>query len=207
MLHFLNYRIIQSKYGTKIDQFTHIQKSILQEFFDKGTTIPFQLSPLMLTQSIEMEIFKDGSLLDKECTTLYYRYNGTYSHWTGALLHIAEKSRRDLQYLGMRLAGYNNCPSATCYQILYLGMCYLQHHSHVPIMFLSKLINEKVPMKSNFCKGRSKNNNKRLCPIHGITSMARCWIRTRYSSCPQISIKLSAYMERSHIRISMCQTT
>ena len=89
-----------------------------------------------------MKLFKDGPLSEDECATLDERYNGTHSHWTGSLLHIAEKSRWDLQYLAMRLAGYNNYPLATCYHILYLGMCYLHHHPHVPIMFPSKPIKD-----------------------------------------------------------------
>ena len=72
-----------------------------------------------------MELFKDGPLSEKECGILDDRYNGTYSHWTGALLYIAEKSGWDLQYLGMRLVGYNNCPLAKCYRILYLRIRYL----------------------------------------------------------------------------------
>ena len=102
-----------------------------------------------------MELFKDGPLSEDECAALDERYNGTYSHWTGALLRIAEKSRWDLQYLAMRLAGYNNCTSATCYRILYLGMCYLHHHPNVPIMFPSKPIKYKLPLKSHFAKGEA----------------------------------------------------
>ena len=156
----MNYRIIQSEYGISIDQYNHIQQSSLQDFFDKGTTVPFQSSPFILDQSIEMDLFKDGPLSEDECASLDERYNGTYSYWTGALLHIAEKSQWDLQYLAMRLAGYNNCPSTTYYRILYLGMCYLYRHPHIPIIFPSKLINEEVPLKSHFAKGEAEISTK-----------------------------------------------
>ena len=130
--------------------------------------MPFQSSPFILTQSIEMELFKDGPLSEQECAVLDDRYNGTYSHWTGAILHIAEKSRWDLQYLGMRLAGYNNCPSATCYRILYLGMCYLHHHPHVPIMFPCTPIKETVPLKSHFAKGEAEMTTKDYAEYTGL---------------------------------------
>ena len=37
----------------------------------------------------------------KKGVVLNERYNGTYGHWVGALLHIVEKTRWDLQYPGM----------------------------------------------------------------------------------------------------------
>ena len=52
VLSFLNYRIIQSEYGTSIDQYNHIRQSILQEFFGKDATVPFQSSPFILAQAI-----------------------------------------------------------------------------------------------------------------------------------------------------------
>ena len=168
VLQFLNYRIIQSEYGTSVDQFNHIRQTILKEFFAEGTKVPFQSSPFILTQSIEMELFKDGPLSEQECAVLDDRYNGTYSHWTGAILHIAEKSRWDLQYLGMRLAGYNNCPSATCYRILYLGMCYIHHHPHVPIMFPCTPIKDTVPLKSHFAKGEAEMTTKDYAEYTGL---------------------------------------
>ena len=106
----MNYRIVQSEHGTSVDQYTHIRQIILQEFFEEGTTLPFQSSLFILTQSLEMELFKDDPLSEEECEILDDRYNVIHIHWTGALLHIVEKSRWDLQYLGIRLAGYNNCP-------------------------------------------------------------------------------------------------
>ena len=88
------------------------------------------------------------------------RYNGSFMHWTGALLHIADKTRWDMAYVAMRMAGYNNCPSIPCYRILYQAICYLFHHPLVPIMYPNKSINEIVPLKSHFSKGEAEVTSK-----------------------------------------------
>ena len=90
-----------------------------------------------------MELFKAAPMSDKDRQLMTERYNGSYNHWVGALLHIADKSRWDLSYLSMRLSGYNNCPSIICYNILYQGMCYLYHHPHIPIIYPAKEENTK----------------------------------------------------------------
>ena len=103
ILYFLNYRIIQSVHGTSIDQYNHIRQTILQVFFNEGYSIPFHSSPLPLETTIEMDLFRLHPLTDEENEAITTRCNGIYMHWTGALLHIANKSRWDLEYLVMRL--------------------------------------------------------------------------------------------------------
>ena len=48
VLHFLNYRIIQSEYGTSIGQYNLLQQSILHVFFLNTPVVPFQSSPFPL---------------------------------------------------------------------------------------------------------------------------------------------------------------
>ena len=158
-LHFLNYRIIQSKHGTSIEQYSHIRQNIISPFFNTSSTVPFQSSPFPLDPAFEMELYKATPLDDKELQKLTDKYSGSYNHWTGALIHVASKSRSDISYSAMRLSGYNNCPSQACYKALYQGMCYLYHHPLIPIMFPRTSITTDIPMKSHFSKGEAEVTN------------------------------------------------
>ena len=159
VLQFLNYRIIQSKHGTSVDQYVHIRQTILQPFFESCESVPFQSSPFPLDPAFEMELYSSTPLSDQDLATLEVKYNGSYNHWTGVVLHYASKTRSDLSYSAMRLAGYNNCPTKATYKALYQGMCYLYHHPLVPIMFPSSNINDSVPLTSHFAKGEAEITN------------------------------------------------
>ena len=85
-----------------------------------------------------MRLLTSNKYTDEELNQLAKKHRGRYSTWTGALLHVAEKSRPDLAYAAMRLTGYNANPKAPCFQALHQTMCYLWHHPHVPIMYPRK---------------------------------------------------------------------
>ena len=159
LLHFLNYRIIQSPHGVSIDQYSHLRQTILNEFFPSTSEVPFQSSPFPLSPAFEMELYQATPLPDDDLQALTIKYNGAYNHWTGALLHIATKSRSDLSYLAMRLSGYNNVPNQASYKALYQGMCYSYHHPLIPIMFSSHPVEDIAPMKSHFAKGKAEITN------------------------------------------------
>ena len=159
LLHFLNYRIIQSEHGISIDQYVHIRQEMLDVFFADVSIVPFQSSPFPLSPSFEMELYKSTPLSDDALEALTIRYHGSYNHWTGSILHIATRSRSDLSYMAMRLSGYNNCPSTASYKALYQGMCYLYHHPMVPVMFPATPIKENKPMRSHFSKGEAEITN------------------------------------------------
>ena len=100
-----------------------------------------------------MELYSATPSSEQDLDSLTGKYNGSYNLWTGKILHIATKSRSDLSYLAMRLAGYNNCPTSATYKALYQGMCYMYHPPRVPIMFPPVPIKSDVPLQSHFEKG------------------------------------------------------
>ena len=103
-LPFLNYRVIQSKYGISIDQTTHIRQNILAKYFpNEDEKIPFYSSPFPLDNSVKMEIYNAPNLSEKELSDLAKIHRGGYSTLAGALLHVADKSRPDLSYSAMKL--------------------------------------------------------------------------------------------------------
>ena len=104
ILQFLNYRIIQSDYGTSVDQYNHIRQTMLQVFFPHQTVVLFQSSPFPLDVSIEMSLFQASPMSEKEMQLMTEQYHGSYNHWVGALLHMVDKSRWDLSYTSMRLS-------------------------------------------------------------------------------------------------------
>ena len=80
VLQFLNYRIIQSKHGTSVDQYVHIRQTILQPFFESCESIPFQSSPFPLDPAFEIELYSSTPLSDQDLATLEVKYNGSYNY-------------------------------------------------------------------------------------------------------------------------------
>ena len=101
-LSFLNFRLIQSNHGISLDQTTHIRQNILNIYFlPEDGPIPYESSPFPLSPDFERRLFNDPHLTDDELKALNTKHRGAYSTWTGALLHVAEKSRPDLSYVSM----------------------------------------------------------------------------------------------------------
>ena len=67
ILQFLNYRIIQSDYGTSVDQYNHIRQTMLQAFFPPPTVVPFQSSLFLWMSSLKCLFFKPH-----QCQTSIY---------------------------------------------------------------------------------------------------------------------------------------
>ena len=80
VIQFLNYRIIQSEFGTSIDQYNHIRQTMLQVFFPNKDIVPFQSSPFPLENSIELDLFKAQPLTEDENVAMTKRYRGSYMH-------------------------------------------------------------------------------------------------------------------------------
>ena len=80
VLHFLNYRLIQSKHGTSIDQYVHIHQTILHPFFASHKSVPFQSNPFPLDPAFEMELYTSTPLPDTDIERLTEEYNGSYNH-------------------------------------------------------------------------------------------------------------------------------
>ena len=55
-LTFLNHRVIQSEYGTSIDQTNHIEQKILMTYFGdvKPSSVPYQSSPFPTNTNLEI---------------------------------------------------------------------------------------------------------------------------------------------------------
>ena len=80
------------------------------------------------------------------------RYHGSYMHWLGALLHISDKSRWDINYLTIQLSGCNSWPKTVCCKILYQWMCYLFHHPLVSIIYIFAFIHHMIFPNWSFTK-------------------------------------------------------
>ena len=152
-LAFLNFRIIQSEHGTSIDQTNHIQQTILNKYFTTDKRVPFYSSPFPLDSKFEIELFESLPLSENDLTKIEERYNGTYCFYIGAIQHVANYSRPDLEYAIMRLSGYNANPTLACFKALHQLLCYLHHHPHIPTMFPRKPITRETPLRSHFGTG------------------------------------------------------
>jgi len=140
LLNFLNLRIVQSPFGISFDQTSHIQKTILAEYFKDipSTSIPKQLYPFPLDASFERKLYESPPLTGIDLVTATKKFRFSFGHVVGMLMHILTVSRPDLSYSVMRYSGFMACPNQPIFDALNLTMCYLFHHPHLPIMYPSK---------------------------------------------------------------------
>ena len=141
VLKFLNLRIVTSPSGVSFDQTSHIQRTILSEYFKDipSASIPGQLYPFPLDTSFEKRLYESPPLTGIDLTNATKKFRFAFSHIVGSLMHISTISRPDLAYCVMRYSGYMACPNQPIFDALHLTMCYLYHHPHLPIMYPSKV--------------------------------------------------------------------
>jgi hypothetical protein len=66
------------------------------------------------------------------------KFGSSYNHLVGKLMHVSSISHPDLSYACMRFSGYMACPNSPIFEALHHTLCYLHHHSHLPIMYPAK---------------------------------------------------------------------
>ena len=211
-LSFLNFRIIQSKFGISIDQTLHIKKSVLDPYFKNvKSPIPFCASPFPMSTDFESALYNALPLDENAINTQAKRVNGRYATHVGALLHVAEKSRLDLSYGCMRLSTYLSAPRLPCYDALEQMMRYLYHHPHVPIMYPRK-VSLNSPINVHFYKGYAEPksvtaNDKKLGMAHWSDSdfardlVSRRSVTSGYTEYNQVAV---AWLSKKQVQVSEC---
>lgn len=157
LLKFLNMRIIQSNHGISIDQTNHIQKNILQDYWKNQdtTSIKWQSAPFPTESSFEEALFHALPLTPSQHKGYIQTHNGSLAKWIGALMHITQVTRFDINYACMRLSTYMSNPNSPSYDALHQLMTYLLHHKHLPIMYPTKPLKMK-PIHCHFRKGHAE---------------------------------------------------
>jgi hypothetical protein len=133
VLKFLNLRIVTSPSGVSFDPTSHIQRTILSEYFKDipSASIPGQLYPFPLDTSFEKRLYESPPLTGIDLTNATKKFRFAFSHIVGSLMHISTISRPDLAYCVMCYSGYMACPNQPIFDALHLTMCYLYHHPHL----------------------------------------------------------------------------
>ena len=137
-LSYLNLRIIQSEHGISIDQAQHIERTIIEPYWNHVTDkkkIYFCESPFPIDSSFEKQLFDSFPLDSDGLQEFENKHHGSLPHWVGALMHICVWTRFDIHYAVTRLSGYMACPKSLCFHILHLLLEYLYHHPHYPIFY------------------------------------------------------------------------
>lgn len=98
VLKFLNLCIIQSPAGISFDQTQHIQNTLLYDYFKDipKDSITRQLYPFPLDATFEKRLYEAPPLQGIELTSVTKKYQFSFGHLVGCLIHIAHVSRPDL---------------------------------------------------------------------------------------------------------------
>jgi hypothetical protein len=79
-------------------------------------------------------------------------------------MHIATISRPNLSYACMHFSGYMACPNCPIFDALHHCLCFLFHHSHLPIMYPANIVKQSHPNLQTFW---SKGHAEYLSPDLG----------------------------------------
>ena len=119
---FLNFRIIQSENGIRLDQTNHILQKVIKPYFPTQEKVLFQFSPFpFLANTFEITLFSSLPLAHEEHMEYAKIYKGNYNHWTGCLI----------------LSRYNASPTPATFYVLNHLLCYIYQHPHLPLMYRS----------------------------------------------------------------------
>ncbi len=137
---FLNFKIIQSKYGISIDQLNHTVNNVITPYF-KGKDrdkLKYTSDPFPVESSFEIDLFNSTPLSDEENKNFIIKHNGSLAKWVGDLLNLCVGVRIDIHYAVMRMSTYMSHPNEKAYIALDQCMTYLHHHPHLAIMYPRK---------------------------------------------------------------------
>ncbi len=134
-LKFLSLTIYQSKFGTSIDQTSHIQSKNLAPWFDNGHLPKYVNSPFPTDTHYEEDLAQSTPLQDDELKLYEKRYHGALNQSIGKLLHIQQWTCLDINYAVTRLASFTRNPNKPAFLALEHLMRYLHSHLHEPIFY------------------------------------------------------------------------
>ena len=132
---FLSMTIYQSKFGTSIDQTTHIATKILDKWFTNGHTPKRVHTPYPTEHTFEFNLSETPPLDDEMLPIYEARYHGPFNHTIGKLLHIQQWTRQDINFAVTRLATFTRNPNKPAFLALEHLMWYLHTHFHEPIFY------------------------------------------------------------------------
>jgi len=140
VLKFLNLRLIQSPHGISFDQTKHIQSQILEPYFvnTPKSSIPRHPYPFPIEASFETQLYEAPPLLVLISKLWKQNLGSSFNHLVGKLMYIRGISRPHISYACMCCSGYMACPNKPIFEALHHTLCYLYHHSHLPIMYPAK---------------------------------------------------------------------
>ena len=138
LLHFLNYRIIQSPAGVSLDQTTHILEKV-----DKYTSPGSKKvhTPLRTDRQFDDDIYLSLPASKEELQHLAQEYGGSFLQLFGEINHIASASRLDLANAVNRLGVFQSSPNRLGFQCLRRLFQFLRTYPNIPLMYPSISLN------------------------------------------------------------------
>ena len=95
-----------SKYGTSIDQTSHIKSKILASRFDDNHLPKFVNSPFPTDTHFEEHLAQSTSLQGNKLILYESQYHGAFNNSISKLLHIQQLTQLGINYAVTRLASF-----------------------------------------------------------------------------------------------------
>jgi len=152
IIHYLNYRIIQSAHGISIDQNKFIL-DIVHQYIPAKSKCPKIDTPLRTDRQFDQEVLESTPATPKELKQLVIEYKAEYRTIFGQLCHIMKASRPDLSNAINRLGVFQCAPNRLAYMSIYRVLQYLFNHPNVPLMYPKQNFSSETALTVHSSKG------------------------------------------------------
>ena len=134
IIHYLNYRIIQSIHGISVDQNRFIL-DIVHQYIPENSKCPKVDTPLRTDRQFDNEVLESTPATPQELKQLNVEFKAEYRTIFGQLCHIMKASRPDLSNAINRLGVFQSAPNRLAYMSIYRVLQYLFTHPNVPLVY------------------------------------------------------------------------
>jgi len=152
VIHYLNYRIIQSAHGISIDQNKFIL-DIVHQYIPANSKCPKIDTPLRTDRQFDNEVLESTPASPKELKQLIVEFKAEYRTIFGQLCHIMKASRPDLSNAINRLGVFQCAPNRLAYMSIYRVLQYLFNHPNVPLIYPKQNFSSDTALTVHSSKG------------------------------------------------------
>ena len=137
VIHYLNYKFVQSQYGISVDQ-TEFILDMVNKYIPPNSKCPKVDTPLRTDRQFEIEILDSIPAGPAELKQLAIEFKADYRTIFGQVCHVMKASRPDLSNAVNRLGVFQATPNRLAFKSIYRVLQDLRTHPNVPLMYPKK---------------------------------------------------------------------
>jgi len=153
IIHYLNYKIVQSQYAISVDQ-TKFILDIVHQYIPPNSRCPKIDTPLRTDRQFANEILESIPASPSELKQLAIEYKAEFRTIFGQLCHIMKASRPDLSNAINRLGIFQAAPNRLAYASIYRVLQYLRTHPNVPLVYPRQPFTSSTSLKVHSSTGK-----------------------------------------------------